>query len=148
MIILSHSHRSTFFYGVFIDSLARVGKYVVGRLSKSVWPKPISMWGNDIQILYANQHKHFIDNTFKISYYARIWWGLWRVCSQVSYSYENKFWSQSRTEVFKLWVATQTWVAMALSFGRGPFHDQKKKKKKEKKQTYHCKQTTTKLFFN
>ena len=29
--------------------------------------------------------------------------------------------SSFRSEVFKLWVATQTWVARALILGRGPF---------------------------
>ena len=36
---------------------------------------------------------------------------------------ESKF----RSEVFKLWVGTQTWVALALSLGRGPFRDPQNK---------------------
>ena len=51
------------------------------------------------------------------------------------------------TEVFKLWVGTQTCVKKALSLGCGPFCDpQNKIKMGGKPQTYHCKQTTTKLF--
>ena len=50
-------------------------------------------------------------------------------------------------EVFKQWVATQTWVALAFSLGRGPFRDPKNKKIK-KNQPYYCQQTTTKPFFN
>ena len=33
------------------------------------------------------------------------------------------FFVSFRAEVFKLWVATQTWVALALGLGRGPFRD-------------------------
>ena len=36
----------------------------------------------------------------------------------------RQFSAEQSIEVFKLWVATQTWVAMAFSFGRGLFHDQ------------------------
>ena len=44
-------------------------------------------------------------------------------------------------EVLKLWVRTQTWVALASSLGRGPFCD-----KKKEQINYHYKQTKTRQF--
>ena len=39
-------------------------------------------------------------------------------------SFISNAWILSNSpEVFKLWVATQTWVALALSLGRGLFRD-------------------------
>ena len=34
----------------------------------------------------------------------------------------------SSPEVFKLWIGSQTWVALALNLGRRPFRDPKKYK--------------------
>ena len=52
------------------------------------------------------------------------------------------------TEVFKLWVATQTWVARVLSLGCGPFCDPKKLKiNNGKLPNLSYKQTVAKPFF-
>ena len=58
----------------------------------------------------------------------------------------------SISEVFKLWVTTQTWVAMALSLGRGPFCDPKSLQKWKEKNTLqknkHTNNTQTNLMYH
>ena len=49
-----------------------------------------------------------------------------RCVKLVNLKVKDSFSNNSRDynpEVFKLWVGTQTWVALAFSLGRGPFRD-------------------------
>ena len=64
-------------------------------------------------------------------------------CTQCMSNLQNKYSTTKPSQFtfthyqrfFKLWVATQTWIARALSLGRGPFCDPKQLQKLKEKTT-------------